>query len=122
MSLADFKPGFQADRLMKTKDFCRDITQDLIRNGAILPEHVPVVCPSFAGENLLDPNNPDNRNGHDANAGHDPWSILDYIRDALLWPSDAVFIDAECFGKTKPPELRLLQDCSVSAWNRMSFV
>jgi hypothetical protein len=96
----DASLAFRAQqRLSPTETYKFDTTQALRRRGALLPQYVPLVCPSFASRDLAcDPDNPDNRNGHDGRAGRDPWSILDFIRDSLYWPSDAIFIDSECFG------------------------
>ena len=96
--LAEAHTSLEDGRLTRTESFHGDITQGLRRHGALLPKHVPIVCPSFASNDLRDPDNDSNRKGHDKHSGRDPWSILDYIRDALMWPSDAIFIDAECFG------------------------
>lgn len=96
----DARLKFRARKtLSPTETYKGDTTQALRRCGALLPQYVPLVCPSFASRDLArDPDNPDSRNGHHGRAGRDPWSILDYIRDSLYWPSDAIFIDSECFG------------------------
>jgi hypothetical protein len=62
---------------------------------------IPLVCPSFASKDLS-ANSVDGKMtdkcGTDESAGHDPWSICDYIRDYLKWPTESMFLDSECFG------------------------
>jgi hypothetical protein len=82
-------------RLIASIDHQGDITQDLIRIGAKLSAHVPIVTPSFASKDLAF--NGKNFDGCDNRAGRDPWGICDYIRDNLYWPTDAIFIDTEQF-------------------------
>lgn len=74
-----------------------DVTQALLKADARLPACIPLVCTSFAAKDLASRSHPK------AKAGGDPWSICDYLRDSLMWPSDAIFIDAEQFGMYAGP-------------------
>jgi hypothetical protein len=82
-------------RLIASVDHEGDITQDLLRIGAKISEHVPICTPSFAARDLA--YNGKNFDGCDNRAGRDPWGICDYIRDNLYWPTDAIFLDTEQF-------------------------
>ena len=65
--------------------------------GVRLPMYYPLVTASFAARNLSG----DKGNGiaaDDGLAGRDPWSICDYLRDALQWPAALIFVDAEQTG------------------------
>jgi hypothetical protein len=88
--------------LLKTAEHKFDVTRELLEHGVLLPEHVPIVCPSFAASDLAtlrdERSKPVDYHGCDELAGHDAWSICDYLRDALLWPTESVFIDKEAFG------------------------
>ena len=112
-----------------------DVTRELLEHGVLLPEYVPIVCPSFAASDLAmlkdergkpvkvsvahdgtrvrdDKHGEVDFNGCDEKAGHDAWSICDYLRDALLWPTESIFIDSEAFGTyfqglDRPPQLYL---------------
>ena len=112
-SPADVKPTSEYRRglgtlekglLRKTASFDADTTASLLAAGAKMPEHVPLVTPSFATRDLV--NNGTNSDGTFAGgdfgelsgAGRDPWSVCDFLRDALHWPRDAIFIDSEQFG------------------------
>lgn len=85
----------ESGRLLKTADFNCDMTQELLLNGAKMPEHVPLVSISFRSSDL---GGDASKTGTDERAGHDPWAVADYIRDMMRWPKDAIFIDAEQFG------------------------
>jgi hypothetical protein len=103
-------------QLQPTANHFFDVTQELLDHGVLLPEHVPIVCPSFAGIDLAKQiidgtGNAENhrsgvevdRDGCDEIAGHDAWGICDYLRDALLWPTESIFIDNEAFGDYHQP-------------------
>ena len=60
-----------------------------------MPIYEPLVCASFAAKNLAGDRS---RGGNDSQAGRDPWSICDYLRDSLQWPASFIFIDAEQTG------------------------
>eukprot|EP00045_Choanoeca_perplexa_P019387 m.294188 g.294188 ORF g.294188 m.294188 type:complete len:561 (-) comp39772_c0_seq1:69-1751(-) len=74
----------------------RGLTRALIDHGVKMPEHVPQVCASFATQNLASDGR--SHDGHDGAAGHDPWSICDYLRESLYWPKDTIYIDKEQVG------------------------
>ena len=111
---------FEDQKLLRVEDFESDVTQDMLRRGLKLPEHVPLVTPSFATKDLINTKklNPDGsfaggdishqttRSGkiEGSGAGRDPWSVCDYLRDSLCWPRDSIFIDAEQFGIYAHPE------------------
>ena len=93
--------SFEGKRLILTRKHVGDVTQDALAEGVWLPNHVPLVCPSFASRDLavrMADGRPLDFYGDDSRAGHDPWGICDYIRDSLHWPSESVFLDSECFG------------------------
>jgi hypothetical protein len=85
----------ESGRLLKTADFKYDMTQELLLNGAKMPEHVPLVSISFRSSDL---GGDESVTGTDERAGHDPWAVADYIRDMMRWPKDSIFIDKEQFG------------------------
>jgi hypothetical protein len=65
--------------------------------GIRIPFYYPLVTCSFASKNLS--GDPAKRiEASDSLAGRDPWSICDYLRDSLKWPSCLIFIDAEQCG------------------------
>eukprot|EP00730_Choanoeca_flexa_P015811 TRINITY_DN7341_c0_g1_i1.p1 TRINITY_DN7341_c0_g1~~TRINITY_DN7341_c0_g1_i1.p1 ORF type:complete len:510 (+),score=82.05 TRINITY_DN7341_c0_g1_i1:79-1530(+) len=85
------------DALVKVQDARAQFgTGAMLDTGAWMPEHVPLVCVSFASGDLA--SNDKDLDGHDGAAGHDPWSICDYIREDLHWLKDSIYIDKEQVG------------------------
>lgn len=88
-SIAGRIASFGASKaLMLTSVHKGDVTAELLKQGARMPKCLPLICTSFAGADLAAKSDPRSK------AGGDPWSVCDYLRDSLKWPSDAVFIDA----------------------------
>eukprot|EP00942_MAST-04A_sp_MAST-4A-sp1_P014468 g14468.t1 len=69
-----------------------------------MPMWKPFVCVSFPGKGLRGRNFKRGRadsaltNIETDKAGREPWAVCDYIRDALYWPTDFMFIDFEQVG------------------------
>ena len=69
-----------------------------------MPMWKPFVCVSFPGKGLRERNFKRGRadsaltNIETDKAGREPWAVCDYIRDALYWPTDFMFIDGEQVG------------------------
>jgi hypothetical protein len=96
---------FDDGKLIPTAEFASqkaDVTAQLLSQGLKMPQHVPLCTPSFAVRDLAAKKDEEGRlideDGIDDKAGRDPWAIMDYVRDFLHWPQDAVFIDKEAFG------------------------
>eukprot|EP00943_MAST-04B_sp_MAST-4B-sp1_P007576 g7576.t1 len=73
-------------------------------NSIRLPMWKPLVCVSFPGYNLrgrdFQKKGRSNSviNLESGKIGREPWGVCDYIRDALYWPMDFMFIDGEQCG------------------------
>ena len=63
-----------------------------------MPVYKPHVVASFCSNNLVGNHNESFETVDASRAGAEPWAICDYIREALLWPKDFLFIDAEQAG------------------------
>jgi hypothetical protein len=63
-----------------------------------MPAYRPHVVASFCSANLVGDHNKSFGTVNARRAGAEPWAICDYIRDALCWPMDFLFIDAEQAG------------------------
>ena len=101
---------FDDGKLIETREFAHqeaDVTAQLLSEGVKMPQHVPLCTPSFAVYDLAAQRDEEgkllNEDGIDDKAGRDPWAIMDYVRDYLRWPQDAVFIDKEVFGHYAHP-------------------
>jgi len=87
-----YRPVQQTDELMQ-----RMLADQKARphpTGIRMPIYEPLATCSFAAKDL-DGNPPSGLAPTDRKAGRDPWSICDYLRDALQWPASLIFIDAE---------------------------
>ena len=62
-----------------------------------MPFWKPWVCASFASKDLVGSGAWKDDVG-DEKAGSEPWGICDFLRDALGWPRDFIYIDAEQVG------------------------
>ena len=73
-------------------------------NSIRLPMWKPLVCVSFPGYNLRGRDfqkkgrSDSVINLESEKIGREPWGVCDYIRDALYWPMDFMFIDGEQCG------------------------
>jgi hypothetical protein len=61
-----------------------------------MPVYKPHVVVSFAGHDLV--GSPRDPRPDPSRAGAEAWAICDYIREALHWPMDFIYIDAEQAG------------------------
>ena len=64
--------------------------------GVRMPIYEPLMCASFAAKNLGGKDG-----GEHDQAGRDPWSICDYLRDSLKWPASLIFIVRSCGIQTR---------------------
>ena len=84
----------ESDELLQEMNKCESISPT---PGSIrMPCFYPHVCVSFRSEDLA--SDKKTRRGSNKKAGSEPWGICDYIRDALNWPVDFIYIDAEQVG------------------------
>jgi hypothetical protein len=89
------------DELLRRMEACQ--ARAPVEGSVRMPAFYPKVCVSFRATDLVGSGAGANDVGHlDASkgrgAGAEPWAICDYLRDALGWPMDFLFIDAEQAG------------------------
>jgi len=68
-----------------------------VKGSIRMPFWKPWVCVSFAAKDLQG-SGVGCSDVDDSKAGKEPWGLCDYIRDALVWPQDFMYIDAEQVG------------------------
>ena len=79
------------DELLSNMKKCQ--TERYVKGSVRMPFWKPWVCVSFAARIFKVRVGCDDVD--DSKAGKEPWGLCDYLRDAMIWPQDFMYIDAE---------------------------
>ena len=83
------------DELLSNMKKCQ--TERYVKGSVRMPFWKPWVCVSFAAKDLQG-SGVGCDDVDDSKAGKEPWGLCDYLRDAMIWPQDFMYIDAEQCG------------------------
>ena len=83
------------DELLSNMKECQ--TERYVKGSVRMPFWKPWVTVSFAARDLQG-SGVGCDDVDDSKAGKEPWGLCDYLRDAMIWPQDFIYIDAEQCG------------------------